>query len=565
MLAKDHFPSPYQEQPMIGSRLGAWTIDRELGRGGMGTVWLAHRETRTGVQQSALKVLAPELAAEGGFRQRFQREIDILRQLDHPNIVRFLESNVEEDRCFFAMEFVDGPSLQRTLEERGRIPWPEVLAVALQVAPALKHAHDRGIIHRDLKPSNLLIGKDEGGRRKDEPETRSGSSFLLPPSSLGKVKLTDFGIASLFSSPHLTVTGGVVGTAEYLSPEQAAGKPVSPRSDLYSLGVVLYTLLTGRTPFEGEPLDLLHKHLYGRFDRPIRVLPDLPPDLDELICQLLEKDPSRRPADASILFRQLDSFQRKRERLEKGAKDRTEVYEAADKGEEPPGPATLMSKLMRRELEEENRGTLIQRLLNRPAVVVFLLLVCLGLLTWRFWPLGPETLFERGAALMASSNSADWERAWEEYLEPLNAKYPDHPHRAEVDAFRRRLDAVAEERQAARKADRAGPMSEAEWFYVQGLRLRQQGKEAEAKAVWERLIRAFKEVPGEGPWARLAEQRLKDGDAPPPREWKSVEKALERAKDLEAAGKEDEAKAIREALQQLYRDYPAAPTGGKKM
>jgi serine/threonine-protein kinase len=526
---------------MIGSRLGAWTIDRELGRGGMGTVWLAHRETPAGVEKAALKVLAPELAAEAGFRQRFQREIDILRQLDHPHIVRFLESNIEEERCFFAMEFVDGPSLQHEVEKRGRIPWPEVLAVALQVAPALKHAHDRGIIHRDLKPSNLLIASD--------------------PEKNRTVKLTDFGIASLFASPHLTVTGGVVGTAEYLSPEQAAGKPVSPRSDLYSLGVVLYTLLTGRTPFEGEPMDLLHKHLYGRFDRPLRVLPDLPPDLDELVCQLLEKDPARRPADAGILFRRLDSFQRKRQRLEAGVREQTEVYELAEKEADPPGPATLMSRLMRRELEEENRGTPVQRLLNRPVVIVSLLLVCLGLLAWRFWPLSPEELFQRGAALMASPNPDDWERAWEEYLEPLNTKHPDHPHRARVDAFRRQLDAIAEERQAARKADRAGPMSEAEWFYAQGLRLRQQGKDAEAKAVWGRLIRAFKEIPGEGPWVRLAEQRLKDGDAAPPREWKSVERALERAKELEAAGREDEAQAIRDALRELYRDDPDAPVG----
>ena len=125
------------------------------------------------------------------------------------------------------------------------------------------------------------------------------------------VKLTDFGISSLFASPHLTVTGGIVGTAEYLSPEQAAGKPASRRSDLYSLGVVLYTLLIGHTPFIGEPLDLLHKHRFAQFDRPARIVPEIPYELDEIVCALLEKEPDRRPADAMVLFRRLDSLKRK--------------------------------------------------------------------------------------------------------------------------------------------------------------------------------------------------------------------------------------------------------------
>src|SRR5262249_36701303 len=197
-------------------------------------------------------VLAVELATEIGFLQRFQREIEILRKLEHPNIVRFYESGQQDVHYWFAMEYVDGPSYQTILGQRNRLPWADVLALALQVAPALKHAHDRGVIHRDPKPSNLLIPLPQPGK---------------PP----LVKLTDFGIASLFASKHLTVTGGVVGTAEYLSPEQAAGKPVTRRSDLYSLGVVLYTLVTGRPPFEGDPLDLLHKHRFAQFDRPARI------------------------------------------------------------------------------------------------------------------------------------------------------------------------------------------------------------------------------------------------------------------------------------------------------
>src|SRR5262249_56754848 len=115
------------------------------------------------------------------------------------------------------------------------------------------------------------------------------------------VKLTDFGVASLFASKHVTVVGGVVGTAEYLSPEQAAGKPVTRRSDLYALGVLLYQLLTGRTPFQGELTDLLHKHRHALPDKPQHYVPDLPPDLDALVMQLLEKEPQQRPADAGVV------------------------------------------------------------------------------------------------------------------------------------------------------------------------------------------------------------------------------------------------------------------------
>ena len=163
------------------------------------------------------------------------------------------------------MEYIEGLSLDQLLEEQSRFHWKDVLNVALQVAPALRHVHDHGIIHRDLKPSNLLLNAQ------------------------GHIKLTDFGIAKVFASNHLTATGGIVGTAEFLSPEQAAGKVVGKRSDLYCLGCVLYKLLTGRTPFTGNSyVELLHKHRYGQFDRPIKFIPDLPLEIDEMICQLLE-------------------------------------------------------------------------------------------------------------------------------------------------------------------------------------------------------------------------------------------------------------------------------------
>ncbi len=321
---------------MIGTRLGPWTLDKELGRGGMGAVYHARATADgdgDGPPVAAVKVLAAELAVDPGFLARFQREIDILRKLDHPNIVRFFESGAQGGHYYYAMEFIEGQSYETLLARQGRLPWTDVLDLALQVTPALKHAHDRGVIHRDLKPSNLL----------------------RTPS--GQIKLTDFGIASLFASKHLTVTGGIVGTAEYLSPEQAAGKPVTRRSDLYSLGAVMYTLATGRTPFEGELLDLLQKHRFGQFDRPSRIVPEIPSDLDAIICDLLAKEPAHRPPDGSVLLRRLESLRRKMERkaVRQAGNEPTQVLHlTGPQVKDKPGPATLMGRLMRQELERQN-------------------------------------------------------------------------------------------------------------------------------------------------------------------------------------------------------------------
>jgi serine/threonine-protein kinase len=513
----------------------------------MGCVYLAHREpAEEGAPgRAAVKVLAAELATEAGFQQRFRREVEILSQLDHPHIVRFYESGVEAGRYWYAMEHVPGPSLEELREKQGRLPWPEVLDLALQVAPALKHAHDRGIIHRDIKPSNLL---------------RVESGELA-----GTVKLTDFGIARLFASDHLTITGAVVGTAEYLSPEQAAGKPVTKRSDLYSFGVVLYTLLTGRTPFEGEALELLHKHRYAQFERPSRLVPGLPPDFEAVVCDLLEKEPEKRPADAGALHRRLDSLRRKEERKAAQAQAETTLNVAGELAGRV-GPATMMSKLMREELERQNRGGPAQRLLNQPAVLVALFVLSAGLLAWAFWPASAESLYRRGAALMASPDPADWERAWEDYFQPLESKYPDHPHKSEVEEFRRRLEDQRAGREAEKAAKRAGPMAEAQWFYQEGLRLRQRGDEAGARGVWKSLAEAFGDVPSERPWVERARKELASAEGQGgKRQMGPVREAVERARRLRAEGRADEADAVLRGLRQLYQgDREAQAILGEK-
>jgi serine/threonine-protein kinase len=519
---------------MIGERLGKWVIYKELGRGGMGRVYLAQEEL-TG-RQAALKILAAELAQDVGFLQRFQREIDTLSRLSHPHIVRFYESGYENGLYFYAMEYVEGQGLDEVLKQRGRLPWREVLDIALQVCPALKHAHDHGIIHRDIKPANLLR------------------------TAAGLVKLTDFGIAKVFAGAHLTATGGVVGTAEYLSPEQAAGKPVTKRSDLYSFGIVLYTLLTGRPLFEGAGLlDLLHKHRYAQFDPPRKLVLEIPYELDEIVCELLEKEPEKRPADALVLGRRLEAVRRKLAHkgllTDPGLREAT-VAESRPDSFEPehrPGPATLMSRLIREELERQARGGPLKRLLNRPVILVTLFLLCVGVLVWTFWPASAQTLYEHGAALMQSADPADWKIAWRDYLGPLNDRYPDHPYQKEVEEFRRRIEA-ADQQQAVPR------VSEAQRFYRRGERLRQEGKPVEARQVWQSVSDAFAEVASEAEWVRRARQGLAELDeaAADPQRWQPIRAALKRAAALAAQGKREEAEAIWRGLEALYRDDPAA-------
>jgi hypothetical protein len=361
----------------------------------------------------------------------------------------------------------------------------------------------------------------------------------------------------VFAQGHLTATGGVVGTAEYLSPEQAAGKPVSKRSDLYSLGAVLYTLLTGRPPFQGDSfLDLLHKHRYGQFDPPRKILPELPYEIDEVVCQLLEKDPAKRPPDCLVLGRQLDSIRRKLDRKANptrvGTSDAGTLAENKPSGIIPgdlgPGAATLMSKLVREELERQNRGGFFAQMFNRWFVVVPLFLLVLGILIWTFWPASPETLYERGAALMQSKDPADWDRAWREFLEPLELNHPDHAHKAEVERFRQQIEAHAHR------------LSEGQRLYLIGEKMQQERRWAQARLQWQHIVDVFKDVESEKEWVRRAQQGIAEVDkvAANEQRWAPVRAALKQAATLRDQGQRPAAEAIWNGIEALYRDDPHA-------
>lgn len=265
-------------------QLGPYRIGRRIGRGGMGTVYQG-TNVESG-QPAAIKVLSPRLAVEEGFRERFETEIETLKKLKHPNIVRLFGFGEEAGHVYYVMELVEGTNIEDELQAGRRFNWRETTHLGIKLARALKHAHDHGVIHRDLKPANLLLTAEED------------------------VKLADFGIARLFGNTRLTSDGGLIGTAEYMAPEQADGRPVTFHCDLYSLGGVMFAMLAGRPPFQGGSLpELLQYHRHSDPPRVSRFAAEVPAELEGVILRLLSKDPSSRGTNALVVAKQLAAME----------------------------------------------------------------------------------------------------------------------------------------------------------------------------------------------------------------------------------------------------------------
>ena len=248
---------------------GRYRIERKLGTGGMADVYLA--EDQELGRRVAIKILNDRHAADDQFVERFRREAKNAAGLSHPNIVSVYDRGTAEGTYYIAMEYLDGRSLKELIVSRGPAPVKTAVEYARQILAAVGFAHRHGIVHRDIKPHNVLVAGDEG-----------------------RVKVTDFGIARSGAS-QMTEVGSIIGTAQYLSPEQARGSPVDQTSDLYSVGVVLYELLTGQVPFTGEtPLEIAMKHLSEVPKPPSELRPEVPHDLDLVVLRALAKDPADR-------------------------------------------------------------------------------------------------------------------------------------------------------------------------------------------------------------------------------------------------------------------------------
>jgi eukaryotic-like serine/threonine-protein kinase len=260
-----------------------YRLDHKIGSGGMADVWLA--EDIELDRNVAIKILHDRFAQDGEFVQRFQREAQSAAGLQHPNIVGIFDRGSFLDTYFIAMEYVDGPSLKDLV--KGGMGTKDAIDFTRQILNAARFAHRKGIIHRDLKPQNVLIDDE------------------------GRARVADFGIARGGENSDITATGSVMGTAQYLSPEQAQGKPTTPRSDIYSIGVILYEELTGRVPFEGDSaVAVALKQVSEAPRRPSAINPDIPPALDAVVMRALAKDPEARFKDADAFLKALDAAER---------------------------------------------------------------------------------------------------------------------------------------------------------------------------------------------------------------------------------------------------------------
>jgi len=257
-----------------------YEVLRKIGSGGMADVYLAH--DRLLGRPVALKILSARYATDEQFVERFRREASAAAGLNHPNIVQIYDRGEAEGTYYIAMEYLEGRPLKEIIRKYAPLSPELILSISIQIVEALRFAHRRHVIHRDIKPQNIIVDNE------------------------GRVKVTDFGIARAGNAATMTEAGSILGTAHYLSPEQAQGKPVEPASDLYSLGVVMYEMATGRLPFEGDnPVTIAMQHVHEPPVPPRSIVPDIPENLEAIILRALSKDPAQRYLTAQAMLEDL--------------------------------------------------------------------------------------------------------------------------------------------------------------------------------------------------------------------------------------------------------------------
>ncbi len=268
----------------IGKKLdGRYEITELIGVGGMADVYKAIdvMENRT----VAVKILKAEFSENEEFLRRFRNESKAIAVLSHPNIVKIYDVGFSDEIQFIVMEYIDGITLKEFIEQQGVLRWKDALHFVTQILRALQHAHDKGIVHRDIKPQNIMLFTD------------------------GTIKVMDFGIARFSRIDGKTLSDKTIGSVHYISPEQARGDMTDERSDIYSVGVMLYEMLTGRKPFEGEnPVSIAVKHMQDKAVEPREIMPSIPEALEEIVIHAMEKDPIRRYQSAAEMIKDIDTF-----------------------------------------------------------------------------------------------------------------------------------------------------------------------------------------------------------------------------------------------------------------
>jgi serine/threonine protein kinase len=524
---------------MIGEPVGNYIIDAEVGKSAMCRVFRAH-PAYDPTRCVALKLLTHDKAGTAEFAKQFLAQIELLRRLQHPAIVTVQGGGEHQGKPFYTTEWVEGPTFEAILRQGERPSWKEVLVIALQIVPALRHAHRRSVLHRDIKPGNLF---------RAGPET---------------YKLSDFGVMKFFGDSLITHSDNILGSPAYLSPETAAGKPHTKRSDFYSLGALLYTLLVGRPPFTGQTVvELIHKHCFILPERPIHFLRELPEELDRLIMKLLAKDPSHRPGSGTLLIHEFEALWSMLER--RGLLAKRPATAAIPGTDDDAAPLEEENHQLTEKVFEPIPAPLVPWH-RKPLIVLPMFCFCVGLLIWAFYfrGAGPDDLMSRAKPLLESNDPADWQRAWDEYLEPLSRKFPDR-YVDEVKEARRRIDEQGEIRRALAAGRVVKYHSEAERFYYEGLRLSQSGEFTAARQVWQNVVQVFGNTEAEKHWVQLAGiavENLRSREDPPLRPSTTMDlkttlqPIIAEVHRLRHNGKLKEADTIQQALKNLYRDDP---------
>ena len=269
---------------MIGEIIEKYEVLEKIGEGGMASVYLGRHMTLG--RKVAIKVLHPHLASSAKNRTRFAREAHAIESLRHPNILRIFDySGPESEQCFIVTEYIEGPTLRGVLDHVGVIMAEPAALIARELCDAMQTAHNEGIVHRDLKPENVMINTE------------------------GAIKLMDFGIARIVDDSHVTMTGALVGSPAYMSPEQATDTEIDHRSDLFALGIVMYRMVTGSLPFRGgNPSVVLKAIIDGNFQDPTERVPSLSPAMTQIILRCLSSDRDKRYSSANEVRAHLDAF-----------------------------------------------------------------------------------------------------------------------------------------------------------------------------------------------------------------------------------------------------------------
>lgn len=326
-----------------------YDMQEVIGIGGMAVIYKA-LDTRLN-RYVAIKVLKDEFAADPALYADFTSESQAVAMLSHPNIVAVYDVSSSNDANYIVMELIEGITLKQYINRRGALSWKEALHFASQIARALTHAHEKGIIHRDIKPQNVMILKD------------------------ANIKVSDFGIASLENTKK-EADGQAVGSVHYIAPEQAKGYPADARSDVYSLGIVMYEMLTGTQPYDGKsPQEIAIKHITGEYVAPRKIRPDIPEELERITMKAMNADIDKRYANAASLLRDLEAYRQRMLAME--SLSQTQEFAAIQIPEAPVDP---FEEQYQRRRARAKKVSILSGVLG-----VLLVIVALCIFLWNYW------------------------------------------------------------------------------------------------------------------------------------------------------------------------------------